>query len=199
MQAIPLVLHRFAAITDYARNGLVIFIPFAAVVALLVFGTRVQEREQQRRVGEHLQRDLAAIKQGRCEEIFIYEAELLALIAADPQAMANATTLVFSSADFSDPRFAVISKLKLLENVAINSSKNADAMLGYMQGMSSVQKFWIEESPVSKNGLAMLGKLPNLKRVRFEQPLSADEANLLKQLLPKADLRLPYAATNEAG
>ncbi|HEX6960868.1 MAG TPA: hypothetical protein VF175_03315 [Lacipirellula sp.] len=183
--------HAAAAAVSYARGGVVLLAVIAAVAALLLFGDRVQEREEQRRIGEHVQRDLAAIKQGRGEDIFIYEPELMARIAAEPQAVANATTLVFSRTDLSDPRFAEIKKLKVLQNVAIDSCKNADSMLLHMQGMVSVEKLWLEDSPVSQRGIKALAALPNLKHVRFEQFVTPDEAKLLKRTLPNVNLRLP--------
>src|SRR5687767_956629 len=109
-QAIQLAARPPASVVRYVTSGAIVLAAVVAIAALLAFSERVQEREQQRRVGEHLQRDLAAIKQGRGEEIFIYEPELLAMIAAEPQAVANATTLVFSRTDFSDSRFANIAK-----------------------------------------------------------------------------------------
>ena len=148
-------------------------------------------------MGEHLRHDLAAIKAGQADEIFVYEAELLEMIAADPQAMASATTLVFSSADFADQRFSAVADLKALRNVAINASKNADALLAHMRGMESVEKLYVEQSPVSFRGISALATLPNLKHVRFEQPVSARHAELLKKTLPKVNLRLPYVASGD--
>jgi hypothetical protein len=183
--------HVTAAAASHMRAGVVIVAVVAAVTALLLFGERVQKREEQRRIGEHVKRDLAAIKQGRGEDIFIYEPELMARIAAEPQAVANATTLVFSRTDLSDPRFADIKKLKVLQNVAIDSCKNADAILIHMQGMSSVEKLWIEDSRVTERGIKALATLPNLMHVRFEQFVTPDEARLLKRTLPDVNLRLP--------
>ena len=175
---------------SYARGGVVALDVIAGVVALLMFGERVQQREERRRVVEHVQRDLSAIKQGRGEDIFVYEPELLVKIASEPQAVANATTLVFSRTDLSDPRFAEIKKLKLLQNVAINACKNADAMLMHIQGMESVEKIYIEDSRITPAGIGALGALPNLQHLRIEQPVTPGEEKLLVKTLPHVNLQL---------
>jgi hypothetical protein len=187
-----------STIAHYVRGvvtGLLIALTFAA---LLLASDRARHREDRRRVGEHLRHDLATIKAGQADEIFVYEAELLEMIAADPQAMANATTLVFSNADFADPRFSAVAELKVLRNVAINSSRNADALLAHMQDMESIEKLYIEQSPISASGIAALRTLPNLKHLRFEQPVSKKEANLLKKTLPKVNVRLSYVTPEDS-
>jgi hypothetical protein len=188
---------RHFAAAHYVRGLIVGMLAAIGVAALLLAGEHARRREDQRRIDQHLRHDLAAIRAGQAGDILVYEPELLEMIAADPQAMANATTIVFSSADFVDARFAAVANLKLLQNVAINRSKNADQLLAQMQGMESVEKLYIEQSPVSTEGLAALATLPNLKHLRFEQPLSAEQAELLRKSLPAVNLRLLHVVAEE--
>ena len=181
----------------YARRLFMGLLAAIGVAALLLAGEHARRREDHRRIDQHLRNDLAAIRAGLAGDILVYEPELLEMIAADPQAMANATTIVFSSADFADSRFAAVTNLKLLQNVAINRSRNADEVLTHMQGMESDEKLYIEQSPVTMRGLKALATLPNLKHVRFEQPLTARQADFLKKMLPRVNVRRLHAVAEE--
>jgi hypothetical protein len=177
----------------YMRGILTVLALAAVVVAMLLFGQRLNRQENERRLGERRLRDLASIKEGRAEETLIYDPELLLMIVADADAAANATSLVFSNVDFSDKRFAAISRLEALQNLGIASSKNADAVLNYAQGMESIEKIWIEKSPVSEAGISALTTLPNLKQVRFEQAMSAEQSELLRSTLPDVKIDIPFS------
>jgi hypothetical protein len=155
---------------------------------MLLYAQRLNRQENERRLGERRQRDLASIKVGRADETLVYDAELLLMIVSDAETAANTNSLVFSNVDFSDKRFAVISKLEGLQNLGIASSQNADALLGYAQGMASIEKIWIENSPVSEAGISAISTLPSLKQLRFAQPMSAEQVKLLEESLPDANV-----------
>jgi hypothetical protein len=160
-------------------------------VLLLYYGSRLSQQEDDRRLSEGRQRDLTAIKEGRADETFIYDPELFAMVVADSEAAANATSLVFSHVDFSDSRFAEINRLERLQNLGVASSKNVDALFTHAQGMPSIRKVWIETSPISDSGIGMLATLPNLKQIRFEQAMSAEQMELLKETLPGVNIDAP--------
>jgi hypothetical protein len=170
----------------------------AAAVLMLYYGSRLNKQEDQRRLGERRQRDLTSIKEGRGDETFIYDAEMLALIVADPDAAASATSLVFSNVDFSDQRFAEINRLERLQNLGVASSANVDALLAYMQGMPSIQRMWIKASPLSESGIGLLASLPNLKQIRFEQAVSAEHVELLETTLPEVKIDTPLSEQDES-
>jgi hypothetical protein len=175
------------------RAAAIILILVAAAALMLYYGSRLNKQEDQRRLGERRQRDLTSIKEGRGDETFIYDAEMLALIVADPDAAANATSLVFSNVDFSDKRFAEINRLEQLQNVGVASSANVDALLAYMEGMPSIQRMWIKASPLSESGIGLLASLPHLKQVRFEQAMSAEQVELLETTLPGVKIDTPLS------
>jgi len=167
------------------------------VVAMLFYGGRLNQKENDRRLSERRSRDFAAIKENPAEEILIYDAELLAMVVADPEAAGNATSLVFTSVDFADERFAEVNKLAGLKNVGIYSSRNAETCITYLQGMKSIERMWIETSPIDDGGIALLATLPNLKQIRFEQVMSAKQIELLEKTLPKVNVATPFRETGE--
>lgn len=168
-----------------------------AAGVLLYFGARLNRQENDRRAGERRQNEFAAIKEGPDDEILIYDAELLAMIVADADAAEKATSLVFSDVDFSDKRFAEISKLKNLHNVGIYSSRNADALLKYLEGMASIERMWIETSPIQDDGIRLLATLPNLKKIHFEQVTSKEQIELLENTLPKVSVDTPFTEEDD--
>ena len=168
-----------------------------AAVALLYFGASFNRQENDRRAAERRQNEFAAIKEGRDDEILIYDAELLAMIVADSDAAERATSLVFSDVDFSDERFAEISELKNLQNVGVYSSQNADVLLMYVEGMESIERMWIETSPIQDDGIKLLATLPNLKKIHFEQAMSAKQIELLEKTLPKVSVDIPFSEEDE--
>ena len=185
-----------------ATRGVLLSLFIAAAIigaagALLYFGARLNRQENDRRADDRRQNEFAAIKEGRDDEILIYDAELLAMIVADPDAAERATSLVFSDVDFSDERFAQISKLKNLQNMGVYSSQNADVLLKYVEGMASIERMWIETSPIQDDGIRLLATLPNLKKIRFEQVMSAKQIELLEKTLPKVSVDTPFSEEDE--
>ncbi|MBA3482347.1 MAG: hypothetical protein H0T51_11075 [Pirellulales bacterium] len=168
-----------------------------AAGALLYFGARLNRQENDRRADDRRRNEFAAIKEGPDDEILIYDAELLAMIVADPDAAERATSLVFSDVDFSDERFAAINKLVRLQNVGVYSSQNADALLKYVEGMASIERMWIETSPIQDDGIRLLATLPNLKKIHFEQEMSAKQIELLEKTLPKVSVDTPFTLEDE--
>ncbi len=168
-----------------------------AAGALLYFGARLNRQENDRRADDRRRNEFAAIKEGPDDEILIYDAELLAMIVADPDAAERATSLVFSDVDFSDERFAAINKLVRLQNVGVYSSQNADALLKYVEGMASIERMWIETSPIQDDGIRLLATLPNLKKIHFEQEMSAKQIELLEKTLPKVSVDTPFTEVDD--
>ena len=186
-----------------ASRGVLLSLFVAAAIigaagVLLYFGARVNRQENDRRSAERRRGEFAAIKEGPDDEILIYDAELLAMIVADADAAERATSLVFSDADFSDERFAEVSKLKNLQNVGVYSSQNADALLKYLEGMASIERMWIETSPIQDDGIRLLATLPNLKKIHFEQEMSAEQIELLEKTLPNVSVDTPFTEANDS-
>jgi len=186
-----------------ASRGVLLSLFVAAAIigaagVLLYFGARVNRQENDRRSAERRRGEFAAIKEGPDDEILIYDAELLAMIVADADAAERATSLVFSDADFSDERFAEVSKLKNLQNVGVYSSQNADALLKYLEGMASIERMWIETSPIQDDGIRLLATLPNLKNIHFEQEMSAEQIELLEKTLPNVSVDTPFTEANDS-
>lgn len=190
-----------AAAPSTSRGVLLSLFVAAAILGaagvLLYFGARLNRQENDRRSDQRRQNEFAAIKEGPDNEILIYDAELLAMIVADADAAARATSLVFSDVDFSDERFAEISKLKNLQNVGVYSSQNADALLKYVEGMASIERMWIETSPIQEDGIRLLATLLNLKKIHFEQEMSAKQIELLETTLPKVDVDTRFSEDDE--
>jgi hypothetical protein len=191
------------ALAPTASRGVLLSLFVAAAIigaagVLLYFGARLNMQENDRRAGERRQNEFAAIKDAPDDEILIYDAELLAMIVADADAAERATSLVFSDADFSDVRFSEVSKLKNLQNVGVYSSQNADALLKYLEGMASIERMWIETSPVQDGGIRLLATLPNLKKIHFEQEMTAKQIELLEQTLPKVSVDTPFTEANDS-
>ncbi len=186
-----------------ASRGVLVSLFVAAAIlgaagVLLYFGARLNRQENDRRTDQRRQNEFAAIKEGSDDEILIYDAELLAMIVADAAAAERATSLVFSDVDFSDERFAEISKLNNLQNVGVYSSQNADALLKYVQGMASIERMWIETSRLQDDGIRLLATLPNLKKIHFEQVMSTEQMELLEKTLPKVNVDTPFLAEDES-
>jgi hypothetical protein len=186
-----------------ASRGVLLSLFVAAAIigaagVLLYFGAHLNRQENDRRAGERRQNEFAAIKEGRDNEVMIYDAELLAMIVADPDVAEHATSLVFSDADFSDERFSKIRELKGLVNVGVYSSQNADALLKYLEGMASIERMWIETSPIQDDGIRLLATLPNLKKIHFEQEMSAEQIELLEQTLPNVSVDTPFTEANDS-
>jgi hypothetical protein len=179
------------------RAVIIVLALVGAVVALLIYGGRLNQQENDRRLSERRSRDFAAIKENPAEEILIDDAELLAMVVADAEVAENATSLVFTSVDFADERFAEVNKLEGLKNVGIYSSRNAEACLTYLQGMKSIERMWVETSPIDDEGIALLATLPNLKQIRFEQMMSAKQIELLEKTLPKVNVATPFREEDE--
>jgi hypothetical protein len=186
-----------------ASRGILLSLFVAASIigaagVLLYFGARLNRQENDRRSSERRRGEFAAIKEGPDDEILIYDAELLAMIVADADAAERATSIVFSDVDFSDKRFAEINKLRNLQNVGVYSSQNADALLKYMQGMASIERMWIETSPIQDDGARLLATLPNLKKIHFEQEMTAKQIELLEKTLPKVSVDTPFTKEDES-
>lgn len=169
----------------------------AVAAVVIFFGARLSRQENDRRASERRSSDLASIKEGGADEIMIYDAELLAMIVADPEAAEKATSLIFSSVDFSDKRFAEIKKLPVLRNVGVYSCEHTGALLNYIQAMETIERMWIETSPVQDEGITLLATLPNLKQIRFEQVMSAKQIELLGKTLPGVNVDIPFPETGE--
>jgi hypothetical protein len=179
------------------RAVIIVLALVGAAVALLVYGGRLNRQENDRRLSERRSRNFAAIKENPAEEILIDDAELLAMVVADAEVAENATSLVFTSVDFADERFAEVNKLDRLKNVGIYSSRNAEACLAFLQGMKSIERMWIETSPLADEGIALLATLPNLKQIRFEQVMSVKQIELLEKILPDVNVATPFREDDE--
>jgi hypothetical protein len=179
------------------RAVIIVLALVGAAVALLFYGGRLNQQENDRRMSQRRSRNFAAIKENPAEEILIDDAEVLAMVVADPEVAENAVSLVFTSVDFADERFAEVNKLEGLKNVGIYSSRNAEACITYLQGMKSIERMWIETSPIDDGGIAMLATLPNLKQIRFEQVMSAKQIELLEKTLPDVNVATPFRADDE--
>ncbi len=165
--------------------------------AMVYYGARLSRQEKHRQAAERRSSDLASIKAGAAEEIMIYDAELLVMIVADAEAAEKATSLIFSSVDFSDERFAAIEKLPVLRNVGVYSCEHTDALLNYIQAMATIERMWIETSPIDDEAIARLATLPNLKQIRFEQVMSAKQIELLGRTLPGVNVDIPFPESDE--
>jgi hypothetical protein len=163
----------------------------AAIGGLLAFGNRISRQEDVRRLSERRARNLAEIKADPSDEILIYDLELLALLVADSETAAKVKSLVFTEVDFSTAPIAEISPLTQLQNVGFYSCRGADKLLARLQGMSSVQKIWVEMSEITPDGINLLATLPNLKQIRFEQALSDADLALLDETLPRVKVDVP--------
>lgn len=173
------------------RGLFIAALAIAAAADVLLYAARVSERENLRQAAARRSSELSALKEGRSDETMIYDAETLAMIVDDPAAAERAASLVFSSVDFADERFARVGELANLKNVGVYSCRNADRLIDYLHGMASIERMWIEVSPLSDDGVRLLATLPRLKHIHFEQVMTSEEVRRLERALPRAVVDAP--------
>src|SRR5687767_1394359 len=157
---------------SYVRPVLVLLLVAGGVGALLFYAAKVSDDEHERQAQKRREKAVAALKDDPATQTLVHDAELVAMIADDPDAVEKATTLVFSDVDFSDERFSRVAELVHLENLGVYSCKAPQKLLVRLQGVPSIRKIFFETSPISDEGVRLLGTLPNLRQIHFEQVMS---------------------------
>jgi hypothetical protein len=182
---------------SYVRAATMALLAAALMTLLLLGATRVQNREHHRQLTEQQVKSIAAIKKDPYVQTNVYDPSLVELIAQDPQASANATTLVFRNIDFSTDDCESLSQLKNLQYVGFHSCQGIDALLHRLEGARSVEKIFFENSELTDNCVRLLATLPRLRQVHLEQTVSRHHFSLLHALLPGVSIRTPYPVREE--
>ncbi|RIK81097.1 MAG: hypothetical protein DCC67_08460 [Planctomycetota bacterium] len=178
----------------WARSVCCVLVAAAAATGVLWYGVYLSDRAELHRAADRRWKAFVAAKAGRSDEITVSDGELVAMLADDPDCVANCTTLVFVDVDFAEPGFRRVAELVALADVGVYSSDNADLLLTYLQGAPAIEKLWIESSPVSDWGIGLIATLPNLQYLHFEQAMPVEQIGYLKSALP--GLTLGYADTS---
>lgn len=180
------------------RSGLLVrLLLLAAVVAvaavgLLLLAARVSEQEHERLSARRRAAEIADLKEGRSQETMIYDAETLLMIVDDPVAAPRAAALVFSGVDFADERFAAVARLDALKHVGVYSCRNAGRLFRHLEGKESIERLYLESSPIDDEGVRLLATLPRLEHVRFEQRMSPEHVERLEKSMPQAVVDAPF-------
>jgi hypothetical protein len=169
-----------------------------SVAGLLLFwAAKVQNREIRRQLNAMQDKSVAAIKENSDAQTDVYDASLIDLIAADPEAAGQATTLVFRNLDFSVDNCHRVSQLKNLRNVGFHSCEHMEVLLHDLEGAASIEKIFFENSILTDNCIRLLATLPHLRQVHLEQSVTPHQASLLHALLPGVWVRTPFLERNE--
>ena len=182
---------------SYVQPVFVLILVVGGLGLLLFYAAKVSDDEHEQQAQKRRVKAVAALKDNPAIQTHVHDAELVAMIADDPDAVKNAATLVFSDVDFSDERFSRVAELAHLENLGVYSCKAPEKLLVHLQSVPSIRKIFFETSHLSDEGVRLLGTLPNLRQIHFEQVMSSHQIELLKATLPNVELRIPYPESAE--
>ncbi|MHB8974943.1 MAG: hypothetical protein ACYC3X_31630, partial [Pirellulaceae bacterium] len=127
------------------------------------------------------------VKNGR-NNPWVMDAELLSMLADDPECVTNVTSLQFSMSDLSDSRFKRTRDFRQLQGIAFYDCRNTDNVLESINGMPTILTVSFAATGYSDDGIRWLATLPNLKQIVFERVLPSDEIGFLRKLLPDVEL-----------
>lgn len=122
---------------------------------------------------------LADVKNGS-NHVSIAHADLLRALAADPECIDHLTDVTFTSMELSRDLQEPLARLKNLETVGFYSCRKVDEVVPVCSSMS-LTHVWFETSPVSPEALATLSTSSSLRKVSFDQDLSAEHVAVLKR------------------
>lgn len=162
-----------------------------AVLSILVYGCYRSEIERMadldQRTDKMRQELFEKVKHGNSTP-WVLDAELLSMLADDPDCVRNVTSLQFSMSDLSDSRFRRTREFHQLRGINFYDCRNTDNVLEAVNGMPTIITVYFEVSVVTEDGIRLLATLPNLKKVQFEQIMPPSEVGLLRKLLPNVEL-----------
>lgn len=162
-----------------------------ALLSILVYGgyrskiERMAELDQ--RTDKMRQELFEKVKHGESTP-WVMDAELLSMLADDPECVRNVTSLQFSMSDLSDSRFKRTREFHQLRGINFYDCRNTDNVLEAVNGMPTIITVYFEVSDVNEESIRLLATLPNLKKVQFEQIMPPGEIELLRKLLPNVEL-----------
>ena len=167
-----------------------VLVIFVVPIAFFIAYSGLDGSDFKKFLKEHHLQIVAELKKEPLQ-VPIYDIELLEMLIKDPQCVENAIEIVFFMADLSDPRFLQVNQLSNLQDIGFIDCFHADKILPSLKQLDSLYSIYFEVSPISNDSIEFLAKIPNLKKVRFEQILPDETIQKLNQLLPHVTIELP--------
>ncbi|MEN1680351.1 MAG: hypothetical protein AAGJ46_12225 [Planctomycetota bacterium] len=159
---------------------------FALGWAGLKYGQHRARVIAEQRKAELRERAVDRIK-GKPGYAVIWDAETLAMLANDPDCVANATGARFSMMDCSDPRLGRISDLANVKTLTFYSCNNVEGVLAAAEAMPAVEMVFFEATDVDAASVDRFVNWPSLSTVVFDGRQSEQHVARLSELAPAID------------
>ena len=172
----------------------------AALFGLLItagyYSAKRSQAEYERKQQERRLRAVADIRSGR-GDVSISDAELLEMLADDPECVQTVTSIYFFMADLGVSRFQRVREFGNVNDIGFYDCRNADNVMVVAKDMASIESLFFEVTGISDESLQSLAAFPNLKKVRLEQVVADETIDELNELLPDVIVEAPFPASKE--